>query len=72
MADMARHIAPLINFQRLQRHGGVVLPRSTNATHMVENLAVVGMTWSLSPAEMASLSALPQTKLYQTSCYPWC
>ena len=56
----------------LQLTGGVVLPRSTNATHMAENLAVEGMTWTLSDAEMASLGSLPQQKLYATSCYPWC
>ena len=95
----------------LQLTGGVVLPRSTNASHMqvylrpkyvrseipspltydkptcrseiptplshdkpnrLENLAVASMTWSLSTAEMASLSSLPQKKIYATSCYPFC
>jgi 2,5-diketo-D-gluconate reductase A len=57
----------------LQRTGGAVLPRSTNSSHMTENLAVLEMAWELSPAEMASLSGLPQRpKIYSTSCYPWC
>jgi diketogulonate reductase-like aldo/keto reductase len=56
----------------LQRAGGVVLPRSTNPAHMRDNLAVLGMAWSLSDAEMAALAALPQKKLYNTACFPWC
>lgn len=56
----------------LQLTGGVVLPRSTNATHMAENLAVEGMNFTLSDAEMASLGSLPQQKLYATSCFPFC
>ena len=56
----------------LQRTKGAVLPRSTNSTHMAENLAVLDMAWTLTDAEMASLASLPQKKLYATSCYPWC
>jgi len=33
---------------------------------------VLDMTWSLTAAEMASLGSLPQSKLYATSCFPWC
>ena len=58
------------NLQRTQQ--GVVLPRSTNSSHMAENLAVASMAWSLTAAEMASLAGLPQKKLYGTSCYPYC
>lgn len=54
----------------LQRTGGSVLPRSTNSSHMRENLALEGFT--LSSEDMAKLSALPQKKLYQTACFPWC
>ena len=95
----------------LQRTGGAVLPRSTNSSHMAENLAcvarsacareqqtgatrpaalaayaqpflppirpcprhrVLSMQWTLTAAEMASLGSLPQSKLYATSCFPWC
>lgn len=55
----------------MQRTGGSVLPRSTNSSHMLENLSIPP-TFSLSPAEMASLGSFPQKKLYQTACYPVC
>jgi diketogulonate reductase-like aldo/keto reductase len=55
----------------LQRTQGSLLPRSTNATHMRENLAAPLLA-DLTPAEMAALSALPQRKLYATGCYPFC
>ena len=54
----------------LQRTGGPLLPRSTNPAHMRQNLNLSGIV--LSAAEMARLSALPQKKLYNTGCYPWC
>ena len=54
----------------LQRTGGSVLPRSTNSEHMKDNLDVAG--FALTEAEMGALGGLPQKKLYQTSCYPWC
>jgi len=56
----------------LQRTRGAVLPRSTNAAHMRENLAAGAAPVVLSAAEMAALGALPQKKLYNTACYPWC
>ena len=56
----------------LQRTNGTVLPRSTSAQHMAQNLAVPGMGLQLSAGEMAALAALPQKKLYNTGCYPWC
>ena len=56
----------------LQRTNGTLLPRSTNATHMAQNLAVPMMNLTLSASEMAALSSLPQRKLYNTGCYPFC
>ena len=50
--------------------GGVVIPRSSNATHMADNLAAAGVT--LSPAEVASLAGLPQKKMFNVYCQPYC
>ena len=52
----------------LQRTRGSVLPRSTNATHMRDNLNVTG---ALTDAEMAALSVLPQNQAL-SSCFPKC
>jgi diketogulonate reductase-like aldo/keto reductase len=57
----------------MQYHNGVVLPRSTNSSHMTENLAAISLPFTLTADEMTSLSSLPQKpKLYGTSCTPFC
>ena len=55
----------------LQRTRGVLIPRSANASHMAENMAVFGLP-PLSDADMAALSALPQKKIFSVYCQPWC
>jgi len=56
-----------------QYHGGIVLPRSTNSSHQIENLAAPKLTFTLTETEMNSLSSLPQKgKIYGTSCTPFC
>ena len=55
----------------LQKTGGVVIPRSANESHMADNLAVFGLP-DLTPSEVASLSGLPQKKIFNTYCQPWC
>ncbi len=56
-----------------QYHGGVVLPRSTNSSHQLENLAAPSLNFSLAESEMNSLNSLPQKpKIYGTSCTPFC
>ena len=55
----------------LQKTGGVVIPRSANSSHMAENIDVFGLP-DLSPAELVSLSGLPQKKIFNTYCQPWC
>ncbi len=55
----------------LQRTQGVVIPRSANSSHMLENQAVFGLP-PLSAAEMGALSALPQKKIFNVYCQPWC
>jgi diketogulonate reductase-like aldo/keto reductase len=54
----------------LQRTQGVVIPRSANLTHMAENVDVFG--FELTAAEMASLGALPQKKIFSVYCQDWC
>ena len=54
----------------LQKTGGVVIPRSSNAAHMAENLAV--FDFALTPAEAAALDGLPQKKVFNVYCQPWC
>ena len=50
--------------------GGVVIPRSSNASHMVDNMRAVEV--ALSAAEVASLAGLPQKKIFNVYCQPWC
>lgn len=56
----------------LQKTGGVIIPRSANATHMAENLAVAYGAFSLTAAEMAAMDSYPQKKIYNVYCFPWC
>jgi diketogulonate reductase-like aldo/keto reductase len=56
----------------LQRTRGVVIPRSANSTHMKENLGIFTTTMALTDAEMARLAALPQKKIFNVYCQPWC
>lgn len=55
----------------LQRSQGVVIPRSANATHMKENLAVPTLA-PLTTGEMQSLANFPQKKIFNVYCQPWC
>jgi len=55
-----------------QRTGGILIPRSSNPAHQAENLAALSLGVTLSPAEMASLSSLPQKKIFNVYCDPWC
>ena len=54
----------------LQKTAGVVIPRSSNSSHMRDNMNVFG--FELTAAEMSSLSALPQKKIFSVYCQPWC
>jgi len=54
----------------LQRTRGVVIPRSSNAQHMADNMAVFG--FALSDAEMAAMSNYSQKKIFNVYCQPWC
>jgi diketogulonate reductase-like aldo/keto reductase len=54
-----------------QKTGGVLIPRSANASHMVENMQI----WELAPltaAEFDSLSHFPQKKLFNVYCQDFC
>lgn len=55
----------------LQRTQGVVIPRSANASHMLDNQAVFGLP-PLTAGEMVALSGLPQKKIFNVYCQPWC
>lgn len=56
----------------LQWTGGVVIPRSSNATHMRDNLAVFDKHAQLTPAELALLAGKPQKKIFNVYCQPAC
>jgi len=49
---------------------GIVIPRSQTPSHMAENLDI--LHFNLTESDMAKLSALPQQKVYDTQCQPWC
>jgi diketogulonate reductase-like aldo/keto reductase len=49
---------------------GIVIPRSHNVTHMHENVKV--LAFKLDDTDMAALQNLPQSKIYNTQCQPWC
>jgi diketogulonate reductase-like aldo/keto reductase len=55
----------------LQRTRGVLIPRSASAAHMAENMAVFGLA-PLAPSDFAALSSLPQKKIFNVYCQPWC
>jgi diketogulonate reductase-like aldo/keto reductase len=55
----------------LQRTQGVVIPRSANARHMLDNQAVFALP-PLTDAEMAALAGMPQKKIFNVYCQPWC
>jgi len=50
--------------------GGVVIPRSSNASHMLDNIAALAVR--LSPAEVDSLAHYPQKKIFNVYCQPGC
>lgn len=55
----------------------IVIPRSSNATHQAENLALFAADGSLAvklnETEIAAISAAhPYGKAYHTDCQPWC
>ena len=54
----------------LQRTAGVVIPRSANSSHMRDNMDV--FDFELTAAEMSALAALPQKKIFDVYCQPWC
>ena len=54
----------------LQMTGGVVIPRSSNSSHMHDNMNI--FTFDLTANEIAAISALPQKKIFNTYCQPWC
>ena len=54
----------------LQYTGGVIIPRSHNSSHMLDNVAV--FDFALSDAEMAAMSNYPQKKIFSVYCQPWC
>lgn len=54
----------------LQRTQGIVIPRSANSTHMIENMDI--FNFQLSTTEMQSLAGLPQKKIFNVYCQPWC
>jgi diketogulonate reductase-like aldo/keto reductase len=56
----------------LQRTGGVVIPRSANASHMRDNLDPALFTFALSEGEMAAIGNQPQKKIFSVYCQPWC
>ena len=56
----------------LQWTGGVVIPRSSNATHMRDNLAVFDKGVVLTPSELALLAGKPQKKIFNVYCQPAC
>eukprot|EP00730_Choanoeca_flexa_P015129 TRINITY_DN6870_c0_g1_i2.p1 TRINITY_DN6870_c0_g1~~TRINITY_DN6870_c0_g1_i2.p1 ORF type:complete len:135 (+),score=20.30 TRINITY_DN6870_c0_g1_i2:65-469(+) len=49
---------------------GIVIPRSHNITHMEENIHA--LSFKLDQDDMDSLQNLPQSKVYDTQCQPWC
>lgn len=48
------------------------IPRSQSPAHQLDNLHFFDKEWALTEAEVARLSALPQKKVYDTQCQPWC
>ena len=54
----------------LQKTQGIVIPRSANVTHMIENMNI--FDFELTDTEMQSLSVLPQKKIFNVYCQPWC
>lgn len=54
----------------MQAGADIVIPRSQEPNHMKENVDV--FDFSLTPAQAASLASLPQNKIYNTQCQPWC
>ena len=69
----ARGISPaqVLLLWGLQRTRGVLIPRSANPEHMLENMAVFSME-PLSAADFAALSNFPQKKIFSVYCQPWC
>ena len=56
---------------RSRRAGtGTAVPRSSTAAHQVQNLNV--FDFALTASDMGALNSLPQTKVYNTQCQPWC
>ena len=51
----------------------IVLPRSSNATHQAENLAMFNPAFALNETEIAAISSIhTYKKVYNTDCQPWC
>jgi len=64
--------AQVIQRWGLQRTQGVLLTRSANTSHMIENSHVFDDEFVLTAAEMAALAALPQKKIFNVYCQPTC
>ncbi len=60
----------------LQSGADIVIPRSANATHVGENLALFGPAGpvvTLSELEIAAIASNhTYGKAYHTDCQPWC